>query len=411
MNEGVLEKIIRNLSERQAAIPIVLGSAGLGLIQSLGEQGIRSIVVDDGPVSCRDFSRYCRRVVVPDISAAPEETGKALEMISSLARHYSRKLPLVFPTSDYILEYIIDHHDELKKIVSVVGPSLEVLKLTLNKAAFYEWLMNHNFPCPRTVFSSRRFRGAPFQRIELIPFPCIIKPALTFKLEQIADKKLYVAADQEEFFSCSKELSERNMEYVIQEIVPGKGEDQFSLAGYSGSGGRIEGYVMTNKLRQKDFGAGTFVSSADIPALYEIGEKILKILKYHGIFEIEFRKDQRDGSYKVIELNPRCWSQIMLATRMRVNVAYRAFCDFSSAGNHRRRMLSSCKKKYWMNFERDLTHLKRKIAVKDYSVSSFFSVMMSVPSIEPFSLLDLGPGIFYLRHKIAGRLKKGLRLP
>lgn len=406
MNGGELDKIIRELSARQAAIPVVLGSAGLGLIQSLGEQGVRSIVVDDGPVSCRDYSRYCRRVVVPDISAAPEKLEKTLETISSLAKRYSGKLPIVFPTSDYILEYIIDRHNRLKKIAAVVGPSLEVLKLTLNKAAFYEWLLEYGFPCPRTAFSSRRFRGAPFQRVELIPFPCILKPALTFKLEQITDKKLYIAADQEELLDCSRDLAERNMEYVIQEIVPGRNEDQFSLAGYCGPEGEIQGYVMTNKLRQKDFGAGTFVAGADIPALFDIGRKILKTLQYQGIFEIEFRKDLRDGSFKIIEINPRCWSQLMLATRMKVNVAYRAYCDLSSDVKHREQMFSSGKKKYWMNFERDLSHLKKKIRGRDYSLSSFFSVMMSVPSIEPFSLRDPGPGIHYLRHKITARIRK-----
>lgn len=408
MNTQAFERVVEQICVRQASIPIVLGSGGLGLIQSLGEKGIRSIVIDDGPASFRDFSRYCRRVTVSDISAAPDRLCETLQYVSTLARRYSGRTPIVFPTSDYVLDYLISRYDEVQNLVAIVAPPREVMLLTLDKAAFYQWLMDHGFPCPRTIFPCSCGRQEEVEKSG-ISFPCIVKPALTFKLEQVADRKLYIASDRAELLSCCRDLSERNMEYVVQEIVPGRGEDQFSLAGYCRQGGEIAGYAMTNKLRQSYFGAGTFVSSADIPLLYEMGEQLLRKLKYQGIFEIEFRRDERDGTYRIIELNPRCWSQLILATRMNVNVAYCAYLDLSAHKGEEQRLVPSGRKRYWVNFERDLGHLKKKFRENDYSLSDFLSVMLTIPSIEPFSLRDPKPGICYLKRKITRRLAKSMK--
>ncbi len=409
MNIHFLEQIIERFCARQASIPVVLGSGGLGLIQSLGEKGVRSIVIDDGPSSVRDFSRYCRRITVADISAAWDRLCEALRMVSSLALKHSGNRPIIFPTSDYILHCLAGRYDELKSLAAIAAPSHEVILLTLDKASFYQWLLDHDFPCPRTVFPS--CGGEDALDVGNISFPCIVKPALTFMLEQAAGRKLYVAADRSELVRCCRDLSERNMEYVIQEIVPGRDEDQFSLAGYCRKGGEIAGYVMTNKLRQSYYGAGTFVAGSDVPGLYETGVKLLRELDYHGIFEIEFRRDARDGTYRIIELNPRCWSQIILATRMNVNVAYCAYRDLSGLECRGEMAGPSGAKKYWVNFERDLGHLKRKFRENDYTLGGLVSVMLSIPSIEPFSLRDPKPGLCYLKRKITRRLAKGVSAP
>jgi len=404
MKTRALESLITQLSVRQASIPVVLGSGGLGLIRSLGEKGVWSIVIDDGPASVRDFSRYCRRITVADISAAWDRLCEVLRMVSSLALKHSGNPPIVFPTSDYILHCLAGRYDELKSLAAIAAPSREVILLTLDKVSFYQWLMDHDFPCPRTVFPSRGGENVP--DTGNISFPCIVKPALTFMLEQAAGCKLYVAANRSELVSCCRDLSERNMKYVIQEIVPGRDEDQFSLAGYCRKGGEIAGYVMTNKLRQSHFGAGTFVSGAHVPPLLTLGRRLLRDLDYQGIFEIEFRKDERDGTYRIIELNPRCWSQIILATRMGVNVAYQAYQDLAGMGSGRQQPALPAAKKYWVDIERDLGNLKRKWSQGDYSLSKVLSVMSSIPVVEPFNLRDPGPGLWYLKRKIARKLAK-----
>ncbi len=400
-----IDRLVAGLCARQASVPVVLGGHGLGLIRSLGEKGIFSIVIDDGPISVRDFSRYCTRITVADISTAPGRLCETLRSLSSLVRRYSGRLPIVFPTTDAVLSHLIDRYDEIEELADLVSPSREVLTLTLDKAAFYRRLAGRGFPCPKTVFPP----ASPLSDdpdIDGVSFPCIVKPSLTFLLEQATGRKLFVAESREELAGCCRDLSEKGMSYVIQEIVPGRDQDQFSLAGYCGRRGGIMGYVMTNKLRQRRFGAGTFVSGAHVPPLLALGARLLDDLDYRGIFEIEFRRDERDGTYRIIELNPRCWSQIMLATRMGVNVACCAYRDHAGMEAEQEGRAPSGRKKYWIDIERDLGNLKRKWKQGDYSLRDVFSVMFSIPIVEPFNLRDPGPGFRYLKRKIGRRLVK-----
>jgi D-aspartate ligase len=164
---------------------------------------------------------------------------------------------------------------------------------------------------------------------------------------------------------------------------------------------------MTNKLRRRAYGSRSFVKSAWVPEILEIGRRMLKRLEYRGIFEIEFKRDARDGTFKIIEFNPRCWSQIMLATRANVNVAHRAYLDLGNGPGKRVAFKASRKNKFWINFERDLGHVKRKIASGDFSLLGVLKVLVTLPCVEPFDRRDLRPSLFYVRKKFAQRIGLG----
>ena len=395
------------MSKKQGCIPIILGTAGLGLIRSLGEQGIKSLVVDDGPVTYRDHSKYCRRLFVPEFSVDPDEVIRCLESLGATASELSGQPPVLFPVSDHALEFITAHFEKLRKLATLGCGPLEAVKITLNKVKFYTWLALNGFPGPKTEPALLPGRVSGENRKTEVGFPCILKPEYTYRLEGVSGKKVYVASDQNELKRLYKDMEKSNMDFVVQEIIPGPIEEQFALAGYSSDGGEIECYVMTNKLRQSEYGAGSFVKSAYVPEILETGRRMLKRLAYRGIFEIEFKRDARDGAFKIIEFNPRCWSQIMLATRANVNVAHRAYLDLSNGSGKRVAFKASRKSKFWINFERDLGHVKRKIASGDFSLLGVLKVLVTLPCVEPFDSRDLKPTLFYVRKKFAQRIGLG----
>src|SRR5690606_16075463 len=61
------------------------------------------------------------------------------------------------------------------------------------------------------------------------------------------------------------------------------------------------------KIRQFPPDAGTIVSGkvTDEPILFELGQRLIRSLGFHGIANTEFKRDQRDGTFKLIEINPR----------------------------------------------------------------------------------------------------------
>ncbi|MFC1533110.1 hypothetical protein ACFL7M_07085 [Thermodesulfobacteriota bacterium] len=406
VQKGKVARYFKKLSKFQSSIPIILGSGGIGLIQSLGERQIRSIVIDDGPASERDQSKYCLRLFIPNLWSHPIKGFEYIKKVGHMANDQFLFSPILFPTSDYVLEYLLDFYEETKSFSHVVASSKEVLSLTLNKVSFGRWLKKNGFPHPKIYFSSHKVIIKLEDSLGEIDFPCIIKPGHTFKLEKETSQKLIIAQSREETFDICRMLSQKNLDYIIQEIIPGEISRQFALAGYCSKPGRIDCIVQTNKLRQSYFGAGTFVASANIPEVERIGVSIIEKLGYQGIFELEFKQDERDNQFKVIELNPRTWSQIKLSTRLGVNIPFYAYENIIGHRASWHHIEEKKSPKYWVHFEGNLSFWRKSILSGHIDISYFLKVLLSIPIVEPFSFRDMGPGIFCLLNRFYKKIRQ-----
>jgi predicted ATP-grasp superfamily ATP-dependent carboligase len=79
-----------------------------------------------------------------------------------------------------------------------------------------------------------------------------------------------------------------------------------------------------------DFGNSTAMVSVDTseaaPAVASI-TSLLKAMKYRGIFSAEFKRDARDGEFKILEVNTRPWWYVDFAARCGVDVCRMAYDD------------------------------------------------------------------------------------
>ena len=67
------------------------------------------------------------------------------------------------------------------------------------------------------------------------------------------------------------------------------------------------------------------VKTAD--ELQELTKKILTEMNYHGVSEVEFMLDSRDGKYKLIEINARFWGWHTIAIAAGVDLPYLSYLD------------------------------------------------------------------------------------
>ena len=79
-----------------------------------------------------------------------------------------------------------------------------------------------------------------------------------------------------------------------------------------------------------DFGNSTYMISVPVervaPAIESL-DQLFADLRYRGIFSAEFKLDERDGEFKILEVNARAWWYIGFATQCGVNVAEMAYRD------------------------------------------------------------------------------------
>ncbi len=296
---------------------IVLGGnfVGLGIARSLGKRGIPTWVVDTDKSKCiAQFSRYTKRFIVLE---EPVE-----ELLLREAQEHNLDGWVVFPVSDQYVESMAASHDSLKAIYRLTTPPLEVTKYALDKRLTYSKAAELGIAAPWT---SVRESLAGLDATDF-PFPVILKPAINHHFFPQTNLKALAAANREEL-----ELGYAQMrryipveEILVQEHIPGGGENQFSFCGVC-KDGRVYASLVAQRRRQYpvEFGnASTFVETTSQPIVEAAGRQFLESIGFDGMAEVEFKFDTRDGKYKILDVNPRPWGWHSLGKAAGIDFPY-----------------------------------------------------------------------------------------
>jgi predicted ATP-grasp superfamily ATP-dependent carboligase len=139
------------------------------------------------------------------------------------------------------------------------------------------------------------------------------------KPNTLAIPKAWRAEDRESLLArydeASALVSPENL--IVQEIVPGGGEAQFSYAALCRDGSSLASMV-ARRTRQypMDFGQfSTYVETVEGQQVTEPAERLLAATRFTGLVEVEFKRDPRNGQFKVFDINPRVWGWHTLSRR------------------------------------------------------------------------------------------------
>ena len=119
---------------------------------------------------------------------------------------------------------------------------------------------------------------------------------------------------------------------MVQEYVPGPASNHYFVDGFILEGEDTLTLLARQRLRMfpVDFGNSTFMVSVppdEVAGAVASLRRLLRSLGYRGIFSAEFKKDIRDGVFRIIEINARPWWYVEFAARAGLDVvklAYRA---------------------------------------------------------------------------------------
>ena len=159
---------------------------------------------------------------------------------------------------------------------------------------------------------------------------------------------------------------------MVQEIVPGMGESQYSFAALCQDGMPVAS-VVARRVRQfpMDFGRfSTFVETVDEPEVATQAERLLRHADYTGLIEIEFKRDRRDGQLKVLDANPRVWGWHTLTRREGPDFSYLLW---RAARGERIRGPRARPGQRWMRMDVDLAVAAREILGGRLSLRQYLS--------------------------------------
>jgi D-aspartate ligase len=295
---------------RPPAVVVGVGwVAGLAAIRSLGRAGIRVLAVDDRSSALGFRSRYAEPHV------APTRSGDAYAA-------FLRELGpgVVFPTHDDDLETIARHRSELA--FTCPFPGWDLLGRAQDKREQVAAAARAGVAVPVTS-------DTPNGDVML---PALIKPARAPEFRRRFGVKAFRCETRRELEEAFARASE--FQPLVQEWIPGDDDALYTLGSYVAEDGRALGIFSGRKLRQtpRSIGTARVAEAVWTEEVVDQGLALIHELGLWGISQVEFKRDPRDGRFKLIEVNPRLWEWHGLAAACGVDLPLIAYRDVT--GEH-----------------------------------------------------------------------------
>jgi predicted ATP-grasp superfamily ATP-dependent carboligase len=291
---------------------------GLSIARSLGRHGVPVWVVSPPNIRLASFSRYTRRTL-------PWPTGDdetQVEYLLEIAARNNLDQWVLYPTSDESAALLSRFHSKLSRRFRVSTPTWNVLRWAYDKRLTYRLAAGQKVDYPATFYP---LTDADLEGVNC-EFPAILKPAAHSSINRLTEDKAWRVANREELlvrYREARELMPPDL-ILVQEMIPGNGESQFSFAALCYEGKTIAS-LTARRTRQYpiDFGySSSFVETFDVPEIVAPSQRLLEAIGYTGIVEVEYKFDSRDRRFKLLDINPRLWTWSPLGGRAGMDFPY-----------------------------------------------------------------------------------------
>jgi D-aspartate ligase len=293
---------------------------GLAIVRSLGRKGIPVWVFTHGDQLLATRSRYTRRV----LSWPGQDEQQKVNFLLDLADRENVRDWTLFPTGDESAALLARHHATLGECFKLTTPPWNVFKWGYDKRLTYQLADNVSVNHPRTAYPANREEILANQYT--YTYPVILKPAYRSCLNRFTAAKAWRIENREQLLARYDEactLVDPTI-LMVQELIPGGGESQFSYTALCQDGQPIAS-LTARRCRQipMDFGrASTFVETVNEPGISQLATRFLQALHYTGVVEVEFKRDPRDRELKLLDVNCRVWGWHSLCGAAGVDYPY-----------------------------------------------------------------------------------------
>lgn len=321
------------------------------------------------------------------------EDPSAPDFLEQLAQSEGLAGYLLIPAADSDVQMAAQHRDRLSRHFTVLLPDWQALQWACDKGLASRRATELGLAVPQVY----DIAGPADAEAADLSYPVVLKPAMRIALNRFTRAKVWRADDRDTFLRLYREAAALvgPEGIVVQELVPGGGECQFSYAGLWWHGEPVTCFT-ARRTRQfpVDFSyTSTFVETVEEPDVVAAAEAFLRSIGHHGLVEIEFKRDPRTGALKLLDVNPRPWSWFGLAQAAGVDfgAAITALCSGRSAPPMQARPGVG-----WMFFLRDLVVAAQLAGRGELDVGQWLASLGRTRTFASLSLRDPLPGLVEL---------------
>jgi D-aspartate ligase len=370
---------------------LVLGGdyRALGVVRSLGRHGVPVWVIRDGDDALAARSRYARRRLDWPGAAAP---GAQLAFLLGQAAAGAAGFALI-PSSDESAAFVARHHAALSARYAVTVPPWATMRFAYDKRLTYPLAAALGLDVPWTAYPRDRADLAA-RAADGICFPVVIKPAFKESFNRLTAAKAWRVDDTAALLRRYDEASALVAPdtIMVQELVPGGGEAQFSYAALCADGEPLAA-LTARRTRQypADFGrASTYVETVDRPQIEAPARALLRELRWTGLAEVEFKLDPRDGRHKLLDVNPRVWGWHTLCGRAGVDFPWLLW--LAACGEPVPPVAARAGVR-WVRTTTDLPVVARELLARRLSPRAYARTLRGPREGAIFARDDIGPGL------------------
>lgn len=251
-------------------------------------------------------------------------------------------IDIIVPSGFDSVRFLSLYKKELSAMTNVLAvPEIATIDQLGNKHTFALFCQDAGVPHPRTCLLENINQLS--DGMVNLNFPIVTKPlnlAGSKGVNKFNDKnglKMYLLSEQSDKSNA--------LPLLLQEFMPG------SDVGFNvfASNGRINAWAIQHFLEipLKNKAPFKWLQFSGNKAVFDAGEAIMRKSNYTGPANIDMRIDLRDGSIKVLEVNPRFWATTMSSLCDGVN-----FIDVAikSTFNPDYKVTPRCSNHLWGNF-------------------------------------------------------------
>lgn len=312
------------LTSRAPAVVVGLSTTGLGTIRALARAGIEVIGVDSGFGRPSARTSRCRKVVCRDIN----EENDLMETLIRVSDRCEEK-PVLFLSTDMAVLIVSENREVVGDHYQFNLPSQASVNTLMDKAQFSSFARTRGFCVPET------FAGDNIDDIGKIAgitrYPCILKPSFrNAAWDKVTAAKAFEASNGKELIRLYERNFAEGRKYIVQELIPGEDSDVYFCLLWYNRLSKVRAVFTGRKLIQwvPRFGSTCVAESCVDGSLLKESIRLFDAVGYKGLGSVEFKRDPRDGSFRIIEPTVgRADLQSAIAYDAGINMPLLEYCD------------------------------------------------------------------------------------
>jgi D-aspartate ligase len=375
---------------------VVLGSnyyIALSVFRSLKVHGVATVAADYDFDGCyAHVSNACdEKVLVRDYKI--DEEGFIDDLVSYASKQMLK--PVLFPCADPYVELIDAHYARLSQVFLLTYRTPGLATQVLDKSSVDALALKHNLKIPVTFHQDD---PDLLDRVSKVGYPFVIKGAISSEFVKNFRVKLFVIHSDKELLSYLKLAKEKNVDVIIQQMIPGFDDHMYTYDAYVDKDGNVVAATSCQKLRQYpiNYGASVYTKHLVVSELHDIGAPFLSAIGWSGFAEIEFKKHSQTGEFYMIEVNVRTTNLNELLRKVGINFPYLSYAEAIGLPLEEKMISETQPYVFWYMYEDGLAILNY-IKTKQLTLKDVLKTwnLKKVESI--FSWKDLRPFFRFLR--------------